>query len=109
MKRVLLTVALLAGVTMAADIEPKKEPAAYIKVEAKGKLRTGIMAIGGETTGVMLSADGVSLEVELPPKSDHEALNGKTVILTGTLYSKKGVTRPGTRTILKVEKLTEVK
>lgn len=109
MKRVLLALALFAGVAAAAEPEPKKEPAEYVKVEAKGKLRTGIMAIGGETTGVVLSAGGVSLEVELPPKTAAEKLNGKVVIVTGTLYTKRGVTRPGVRTILKATKVAEVK
>src|SRR5215211_704409 len=86
--RTLMAVALgLAVLTARADdTDPKKEPASYLKVEAKGKLRTGLMAIGGETTGVTITTDAGTFEVELPAKADGEKLNGKTVVIAGSMY-----------------------
>jgi hypothetical protein len=113
MKRIVL--ALLLGAAAAAsagadDTDPKKDADAYVKVEAKGKLATGIVAIGGETTGVVINAGKLSLELDLDKKLQPEAekLNGKVVIVTGTLYVKPGVTR-GPRTIIKVATLKEAK
>jgi len=50
-----LTQALLMMVTLGAS--PAPPPGGdYIKVEVRGTLRTGIMAIGGETTGTVVTA-----------------------------------------------------
>jgi hypothetical protein len=114
MKCIVLAVALVAAVAGAGaradDTDPKKAAEVYVKVEAKGKLATGIMAIGGETTGVQLRAGAVTLELDLDKKlrGDADKLNGKVVIVTGTLYVKPGVTR-GARTIIKVATLKEAK
>jgi hypothetical protein len=92
--------------------EPKKEkePESYIKVEAKGKLETGVVAFGGETTGVLIKTSAGNYELDLDKKQREKAdkLNGKTVVVTGTLYVKKGVER-GSRTIVKVMSLKESK
>src|SRR5262249_44956441 len=100
---------ILTASGRAADTDPKKEPASYLKVEAKGKLRTGLVAIGGETTGSLINTPGGTFEGELPPKTDAEKLPNKAVNLAGTMDQLKGVTRPGMRTIIKVETLKEVK
>lgn len=112
----MLTLLVVLGMVVAVqarpdDTEPKKgkDAESYLKVEAKGKLQTGIVAIGGETTGSLITTPGGTFEVELPRGTDADKLNGKTVILTGTIYQRKGVEIRGVRTIIKVEKLKEVK
>ena len=113
MRQLALFLALTVGVGNLVAIQPEpkkeKEPDSYFKVEAKGKLRTGIMAIGGETTGAQITTPGGTFEVELPEKTDAEALNGKTVRITGILYLRKGVELRGVRTILKASKVEVVK
>jgi hypothetical protein len=108
---VMIALAVLAAPAGAQDKDkPARKDDSYIKVEAKGKLMTGIMAIGGETTGVEIKTSAGNFELELDKKQMAQAdkLNEKTVIVTGTLYVKKGVTR-GQRTIVKVQTLKEAK
>lgn len=73
----------------------KKEPDEYIKVEVKGTLRHGIAAIGGETTGTVITAKGVTWELDLrqDPKFGKQAdrLNGQRVVVTGTLEVRPGI------------------
>jgi hypothetical protein len=104
----LLALAVVIHPTVAAEPEPtkkEKEAESYLKVEAKGKLRTGIMAIGGETTGTLITTPGGTFEVELPEKTDADKLNGKTVKITGSMYQRKGVEIRGVRTIIKATKV----
>ena len=59
-----------------------------------GTLKTGIMAIGGETTGTILKTkEGTVYELELGEKFSRpgEELNGKTVMVTGSLKIRAGV------------------
>ena len=79
---------LLALSAVAADGEGKK-------VEVKGKLRTGIVAIGGETTGIILETDQGTFELD-PGKSRElrekaAKLDGKMVAITGILHVREGV------------------
>lgn len=89
---VLGLISLLGAVASAAEA-PKAD--SYIKVEIKGKLQTGIVAIGGETTGVVIQAKDGSLELNLGTNKDlraeAEKLNGKAVVVTGTLTVRRGV------------------
>ena len=111
-----VAVVVLAGLAWAGDqpkgkAEAKKEKDdSYIKVEAKGKLLTGITAVGGETTGVMIQTGVGSFELELDKKQEAEAkkLDGKAVIVTGSIVIKPGVTR-GPRTLIQVASLREAK
>jgi hypothetical protein len=68
----------------------------FIKVEAKGLLKTGIMAPGGETTGTILETGSGTLELDFGKNMElREAakkLNGKTALASGTLTVRKGVT-----------------
>src|SRR5262245_52794937 len=104
----LLAPAVVAAPGRADDKDKKKADDSYVKVEAKGKLVTGVMAIGGETTGVLIRAGGLSLELDLDKKLKAEAdkLKDKMVIVTGTLFIKPGVTR-GPRTLIKVATIKE--
>lgn len=111
----LVSIAMFTSLAIAADDPAKdkdkpKEPDTYVKVEAKGKLVTGIMAIGGETTGVQIRTAAASFELEFTEKdrAAAEKLKDKTLIITGTLYIKPGVTR-GPRTIIKVTSFKEAK
>ncbi len=74
-----------------------KEPAKdeYIKVEVRGKLNNEIMAIGGETTGAVITANGIAWELDFSdsPNSQRKsaAMNGKTVVVKGQLSVKRGI------------------
>jgi hypothetical protein len=74
---------LLAAPAFAADAKES------IQLEVKGKVTTGINAIGGETTGVLIGTNK-DFGCELAGKVD-DKLNGKTVIVTGTFAVKDGV------------------
>jgi hypothetical protein len=67
----------------------------YIKVEVKGVLKTGIFAIGGETTGTIITTKKGTLELDLGKdknlRAQAEKLNGKSVVVTGNLSIRKGV------------------
>jgi hypothetical protein len=79
----------------------------YIKVEIRGTIKTGIMAIGGETTGTIISTKDLTVELEVKDKKlreEAEKLDGKTAIVKGTLTFRKGVER-GQRMIVVVNDL----
>jgi hypothetical protein len=83
-------------------------PAEYITVEIKGRLRTGIVAIGGETTGVTVSASNLTFELYFGENGEllktAERLNGQTVLVSGRLEGRRGVEIP-LRRIVTVESL----
>jgi hypothetical protein len=68
-----------------------------IEVVVRGTLRTGMMAIGGETTGTTVTARGATWELDLRGdpkwKTQAESLNGKPVVVTGSLEVRAGVER----------------
>jgi lysophospholipase L1-like esterase len=79
------------------------------KVEMKGTLKTGIAAIGGETTGIILKTKDGDFELELRTdefRKKAEKLDGKTVTVKGTLRIQKGV-EVKERKIVAVEELKE--
>jgi hypothetical protein len=86
---------VLAAGTRAGDDKGKDEKKEYVKVEIKGKLQTGVMAIGGETTGIIITADGARFELDLGKNKEWhdlaEKLNNKTALVTGNLTTRKGV------------------
>jgi hypothetical protein len=87
-----LSIALLVPLApvLAAD-----DADAYVKVEVKGRLETGIVAIGGETTGRVIHVGKVTWELDLKGDKELEALaeqlNGKDVLLTGLYRRVPGV------------------
>ena len=87
----------LVFMTLAAGPSAPSSPADYIKVEVCGTLRAGMMAIGGETTGVVINARGVTWELDLAQvpgaASRAESLDGRRVVVKGTLEAKRGVER----------------
>ena len=68
-----------------------------IDVVVRGTLRTGIMAVGGETTGTTITARGATWELDIRGKpelaSRVESLAGKRVVVTGSLEVRPGVER----------------
>ncbi len=68
-----------------------------IEVVVRGTLRTGIMAVGGESTGTTVTARGATWELDLRGKpelaSRAESLAGKRVVVTGSLEARPGVAR----------------
>jgi len=97
----------LAGVVLLCI--PAAFAADYVRVEIRGTLSTGIMAIGGETTGTLISAGNVVWELEVPPGSKLSghlgALNGAEVVVTGSYREKRGVEVP-MRHIVTVDSLS---
>jgi len=104
-KSLLLGMACFLGSTAAVAQEAKK-------VELQGKLRTGIVAIGAETTGTIIETKDGAFELDfgkdkaLREKADK--LNGKAVQVAGTLTIRKGV-EVKERKIVAVSKLEEAK
>jgi hypothetical protein len=83
---------LAASVVMAADKDDPKD--SFIKLTAKGTLKTGIAAIGGETTGIVLQTKDGALELDIKDKDllkKADTLNGKVVTVTGNFAIKPGV------------------
>ena len=82
------------------------------KMELTGKLRTGIVAIGGETTGTILETKKGTFELEFGKQKElrqkAEKLNGKSVTVVGKLEIHKGV-EVKERKIVTVTTLDEAK
>lgn len=68
------------------------------------------MAIGGETTGVVVTTADGAIELKLTEKQRPEAekLKGKVVVVSGKLEVKPRVTGKGVRLILDVTSLKGV-
>jgi len=98
--------ALLAGGLMVAAGKAGDPADESIEVRVRGTLHAGMMAIGGETTGYTITARGVTWELDFgADEALHrkaEGLDGKRVIVTGTLEARPGV-EIRTRTIVKVD------
>jgi hypothetical protein len=82
----------------------------YVKVEIKGIIQTQIMAIGGETTGVIIKAGDWSWDLDLGTNRQlhelAERFHGKTALIRGTLKRISGIER-GERDVVVVESLSE--
>lgn len=78
-------------------------------ITCEGRLKTGIMSIGGETTGTILMAKG-GIRYELDFGGDAqlvkeaESLDGKEVSVTGELRVREGV-ETGARSVVLVKSL----
>lgn len=110
----LLTVAAMAALSPAApsnsDEDAAGKPRESIEVTIHGRLRTGIVAIGGETTGTTISASNLTFELDLSEtelQGKMEEWDGRTVVVKGTLAGKKGV-EVRLRQIVTVESLQPV-
>lgn len=96
---------LVCSVAFAADKEAKR-------VELTGTLRTGIVAVGGETTGIIIETKDGKYELDFGKDKElrqkAEKLNGKAVTVAGTLEIRKGV-EVKERKIVAVARLEEAK
>lgn len=81
----------------------------YVKVEVKGTLQTGVIAIGGETTGTVIKSGKLTLELDLGGKADFlefaKKHDGKPVVVQG-LYTEKPGVEIKLRKIVVVSKLS---
>jgi hypothetical protein len=102
-------VLMLAAALDAAPASPAAPGSGdYVKVEVRGTLRSGMVAIGGETTGTVIKARGATWELDLRQlpggMARAESLDGRTVVVKGSLEVRRGVER-GERTIVSVTSL----
>lgn len=102
MNRFFLGILMLAGLALPLPSGAAEYTKAVVftaaeatKVELTGTLRTGIVAIGGETTGVILETKEGKYELDFGKDKELRQkagkLNGKTVQVAGTLEIRKGV------------------
>jgi hypothetical protein len=102
---VALVVAFASHHDAAAGQQSKESDPTYIKVEIKGRLSTGVVAIGGETTGTTITAAGATWDLDFAGNKElaaqAERYDGKMVLVTGTARVVPGVTR-GPRVIVTV-------
>lgn len=97
---VVVTAALLAA-------DPSKAQES-IRVECHGQLRTGVVAIGGETTGTTITFHHISWELQLPDDMALEFAKShdrKPVTVIGSLRQVTGTQIP-VRWIVDVEKIS---
>lgn len=95
----------MTAIALAA--EPAR-PQETIHVECHGKLRTGIVAVGAETTGTTISFDGVTWELQLTEAAQREFArehDKKSVAVVGSLRQVVG-TQIKTRWVVDVEKFS---
>jgi hypothetical protein len=98
-----------AMIGRAAEENPKAD---YVKVEIRGTLETGVVAIGGETTGIVIRSAGSVWELDLGGDAElikrAEQLDKQTVVVTGLYRKQQGVEVP-VRHIIAVAKLEAAK
>jgi hypothetical protein len=97
---------------MADEELPKGKPkAAAVSVECHGRLRHGVVAIGGESTGTTITFQQVTWELNLSDNASQEFAtrnHKEPVIVTGTLRRVEGI-EVRDRWIVDVTKFTEIK
>lgn len=107
---ILATVFVLPALLMADEVLPKKKSTeSSVSVECHGRLRHGVVAIGGECTGTTITFQNMSWELQLPDESTREFAarqHKQPVVVTGTLRKIEG-TETRVRWIVDVTKLTE--
>ena len=97
---------VLAGFVVAQEPKTGDKP---IHVECHGRLRDGIVAVGGETTGTTLRFRGITWELEFKDadgKAFAQAHHKQSVRVTGSLRRVAGVERP-VRWIVEVAQYAE--
>jgi hypothetical protein len=104
----LIVVGVACFLTLAAVGAEKKGK----KVVVTGTLQTGVVAIGGETTGVTVKTKKGTFELDFGTdkklRNQADKLNGKAVVVTGTLEVRKGV-EVKERKIIRVSALKEAR
>lgn len=105
----LLGLLACCGVIEAAEPTGTRPEAVAIRVVCHGRIRHGLVAVGGETTGTTLTFDGLTWELKLPDEASRrfaEAEHKQAVVVTGWLRHVRGVEVPG-RWIVEVERLAK--
>ncbi len=103
-------ISLMLSAVLSADeppIAPKK--ATLARVECHGRLRHGVVAIGGETTGTTITFHGLTWELKLPDESSRmfaKEHHKNPVTAVGTVRRVSGNEKT-VRWIIDVERLTE--
>jgi hypothetical protein len=91
-----MTWVLLAAMAAALSGGPAADDS--IEVVVRGTLRTGMVAIGGETTGTTITARGLTWELDLGRdqalRRKAESLSRQRVVVRGTLEPRAGVEVP---------------
>lgn len=95
--------------------EDPQHPAAgagpdFVRMSIHGTIETGLVAIGGETTGTVVKSKGMTFELALVDDDQRklaESLNGKRAQIIGELRMEPGVER-GPRWIVDVRKIAPV-
>lgn len=85
------------------------EQAPLVRVECHGKLRHGVVAIGGETTGTTITFDGLTWELKLPDEPSRtfaKEHHKSPVTAAGTLRRVAGHEK-SVRWIVDVERICE--
>lgn len=76
-------------------LPPAAEAGEYVRVEVRGKVSTGLVAIGGETTGAAIKADGITFELDFGGNETlataAEQADGKVAKVRGRLERRAGV------------------
>ena len=101
---------LLPPVTEPAIPIGKPQSKEGIRVEVVGKVQTGLMAIGGETTGTVVASNGIVWELDFQKDPNKlavaEVLSGRSLArVTGTLRRVRGVEVPD-RMVVKVDTIS---
>ncbi len=95
--RLMLALFVLGGVFCMMAHDPvqggNKDKKEAKKVELKGIIKTGIVAIGGETTGnnIETKEGNYELAVSKELRADVDKLNKKEAVVTGPLVIRKGI------------------
>lgn len=92
-----------------SDTESTQSAGDSITMNIVGTLATGVMAIGGETTGTTITANAITLELDFGGNTKLEkiaaGLNGQRAVAAGPLRRESGV-ESGPRWIVAVTKLS---
>lgn len=98
--------AAVVGLAAAARAE---EPKPVIRVDIVGQLETGVIAVGGETTGTVIRVDKIVWELDLGDDKQlakqAEALSGGWARVQGVYTERPGVEVP-VRKLVRVKKLS---
>jgi len=90
-----LPLAILISAQASGQDKPAPKAGEFIRVEVQGRLQTGIMTIGGETTGTTITANGVTWELDLGRSAELQTkagqLNGKQALVRGELTRREGI------------------
>lgn len=106
MWKLIVVLSLASCMTATAD-EAASKPS--VSVEFCGRLRDGVMAIGGECTGTTISCERIVWELQLSNEAERqfaEQHNKDTIVVTGRLRKVTGIETKD-RWIIDVEKLSK--